>query len=206
LRVTLGLLAIAHIYWKFYIRDARFDGWWNGLNQAGYPNWVVVYVLSGEFAGALLLIPGIFTRWVALYALPLMIGASQFWLVRKGFFFTAAGAEMPILWSWRFWPRRDWVTVPMRSCPRRRSRSSAQPAAQSLPNKNVCANTCANGVRARAGDRARVRARYAPIAWSRSAIRSTTSSIPMESLTTSGPAPALIRSSSDSWRCVVDAG
>lgn len=99
LRVTLGLLAIAHIYWKFYIRDGGFDGWWNGLVMAGYPSWVIVYVLSGEFAGALLLIPGIFTRWVALYALPLMLGASQFWLVRKGFFFTIAGAEMPILWS-----------------------------------------------------------------------------------------------------------
>ena len=99
LRVTLGLLAIAHIYWKFYIRDGGFDGWWNGLVMAGYPSWVIVYVLSGEFAGALLLIPGIFTRWVALYALPLIIGASQFWLVRKGFFFTGAGAEMPILWA-----------------------------------------------------------------------------------------------------------
>jgi putative oxidoreductase len=60
---------------------------------------VVLYVLSGEFAGALLLIPGIFSRYVALYAAPLMMGAVQYWLVRKGFFFTAAGAEFPILWT-----------------------------------------------------------------------------------------------------------
>jgi putative oxidoreductase len=99
LRVTLGIFAIAHLYWKFFVRPDGFDGWWNGLITAGYPTWVVVYVLSGEFLGALLLIPGIYTRWVALYALPLIIGAAQFWAVRKGFFFTGAGAELPVLWA-----------------------------------------------------------------------------------------------------------
>ena len=99
LRLTLGIYAIAHIYWKFYIRPDGFDGWWNGLVMAGYPTWVIAYVLSGEFLGALLLIPGICTRWVALYAFPLIVGAAQFWAVRKGFFFTAAGSELPILWA-----------------------------------------------------------------------------------------------------------
>ena len=99
LRVCLGLYAVAHIYWKFYVRPDGFDGWWNGLIQAGYPAWVIVYVLSGEFLGALCLIPGIFTRWVALYCLPLILGAAQFWIVRKGFWFTVAGAELPILWA-----------------------------------------------------------------------------------------------------------
>jgi putative oxidoreductase len=99
LRVALGVYAILHLYWKFYVRPDGFDGWWNGLLMAGYPSWVILYVLSGEFAGALLLIPGIFTRWVALYCLPLIVGAAQFWMVRKGFFFTAAGAELPVLWA-----------------------------------------------------------------------------------------------------------
>ena len=99
LRVTLGIYAIAHIYWKFYIRPDGFDGWWNGLSWQGTRTGSSLYVLSGEFLGALLLIPGIFTRWVALYALPLIVGAAQFWLVRKGFFFTGAGAELPILWA-----------------------------------------------------------------------------------------------------------
>ncbi len=99
LRVTLGSLAIAHLYWKFFVREDGLVGWWANLNTNGYPDWVVWYVLSAEFAGAILLIPGIFTRWVALYCLPLMVAAAQYWLVRKGFFFTAAGAELPILWS-----------------------------------------------------------------------------------------------------------
>lgn len=57
------------------------------------------YCISAEFVGAILLIPGIFTRWAALYTLPLIMGAAQFWAVRKGFFFTGAGSELPILWS-----------------------------------------------------------------------------------------------------------
>jgi putative oxidoreductase len=99
LRVTLGALAIAHIYWKFYVLDGGLDAWWTNLNKNGYPDWVIWYVLSAEFAGAVLLIPGIFTRWVALYATPLILGAAQYWVVRKGFFFVYAGAEMPTLWA-----------------------------------------------------------------------------------------------------------
>ena len=97
LRVALGALFIAHLYWKFAIRG--FDQWWTSLESQGYPALVLAYVLSAEFAGALLLIPGVFTRWVSLYTLPLIAGAAQFWLTRKGFFFTAAGAELPILWG-----------------------------------------------------------------------------------------------------------
>jgi putative oxidoreductase len=97
LRLTLGSLFISHLSWKFAVRG--FDQWWTGLHDAGYSTPVVLYVLCAEFAGALLLIPGILTRWVSLFAVPLMLGASHFWLSRKGFFFTAAGAELPILWG-----------------------------------------------------------------------------------------------------------
>jgi putative oxidoreductase len=76
-----------------------FDAWWAGLYDAGYPSVALVYVLCAEFAGAALLIPGIHTRWVCLFALPLMVGAGQFWFARNGFYFTAAGAELPLLWG-----------------------------------------------------------------------------------------------------------
>lgn len=36
---------------------------------------------------------------MALYALPFMMGAAHFWIIRKGFYFTATGAELPIIWS-----------------------------------------------------------------------------------------------------------
>jgi len=98
LRVLLGLLFIAHLYWKFVLFPGGLNAWWNGLVSSGYPAFVPAYVLSAEVAGALLLIPGIFTRWVVLYAMPMMLGAAHFWLVRNGFYFTKGGAELPLVW------------------------------------------------------------------------------------------------------------
>lgn len=98
LRVLLGALFIAHLGWKLTVLPGGLPAWWDGLVAAGYPAFVPAYVLSAEVAGALLLIPGVATRYVALYAMPMMLGAAQFWLARKGFYFTKAGAELPLVW------------------------------------------------------------------------------------------------------------
>ena len=99
LRVTLGLMFLAHLYWKFEILPGGIHTWWTGLLANGYPRFVPWYVVSAELAGALMLIPGLYARWVSLYALPLTIGAAHFWLVHRGFYFTGAGAELPLAWS-----------------------------------------------------------------------------------------------------------
>ena len=70
-------------FWEAPLRDGGIEGWWQGLLSNGYPPYVPLYVLSAEVFGALLLIPGVLTRYVALYAVPMMLGATQFWLVRK---------------------------------------------------------------------------------------------------------------------------
>ena len=98
LRLLLGSLFIAHLYWKFAILPGGVQAWWSNLLAAGYPAFVPAYVLTAEFAGALFLIPGVLARYVALYAMPMMLGAAQFWLVRNGFYFTKAGAELPMVW------------------------------------------------------------------------------------------------------------
>jgi len=98
LRLLLGSLFIAHLYWKIAVLPGGLLAWRDGLIGNGYPSFVSYYVLSAEFAGALLLIPGVFARYVALYAAPMMIGAAQFWLARNGFYFTKAGAELPLVW------------------------------------------------------------------------------------------------------------
>jgi putative oxidoreductase len=98
LRLLLGSLFIAHLYWKMAALPGGIEAWWANLIRAGYPAFVPAYVLSAEVAGALLLIPGVLTRYVALYAIPMMIGAAHFWLIRKGFYFTGAGAELPLVW------------------------------------------------------------------------------------------------------------
>lgn len=99
LRLLLGSLFIAHLYWKLAVLPGGVEKWWVGFEANGYHWLVPYYVISAEFAGALLLIPGVLTRWVCLYTLPMMIGAAQFWAVRKGFYFTAAGCELPIVWA-----------------------------------------------------------------------------------------------------------
>ena len=54
---------------------------------------------SSELVGTLLLILGIYTRWACIYTMPLTIGAAQFWLMRNGFYFTAGGCELPVVWT-----------------------------------------------------------------------------------------------------------
>src|SRR5215218_8982471 len=92
LRLLLGALFITHLYWKLAVLPGGVQAWRDGLVLNGYPSFVPYYVLSAEFAGALLIIPGVFARYVSLYAIPMMIGAAQFWLDRNGFYFTKAGA------------------------------------------------------------------------------------------------------------------
>jgi len=99
LRVSLGMLFIVHLYWKLAIAEGGFQQWWGNFEKNGYHKLVPYYVVSAEILGAVLLIPGIHTRWVCLYVLPLMIGATHFWYVRKGFFFTMAGCELPLVWT-----------------------------------------------------------------------------------------------------------
>ena len=98
LRLLLGSLFLAHLYWKIAILPGGLPAWWQGLQYNGYPAFVPAYVLSAELLGCLLLIPGILTRYVALYAMPMMAGAAHFWFVRNGFYFTKSGAELPLVW------------------------------------------------------------------------------------------------------------
>jgi putative oxidoreductase len=97
LRLTLGAYFILHIYRKFAI--IGFASWWLGLQHNGYPVWVIVYVLISEFAAAIALPLGLWTRWVSLFVLPALIGVSQYWFARRGFWFTNSGAELPVLWT-----------------------------------------------------------------------------------------------------------
>jgi putative oxidoreductase len=97
LRAVVGALFILHIYRKFFITG--IDTWWESLAHSGYPKVVIIYVLVAEFSAAVALPLGLWTRWVSLLALPLIAGAAHFWLVRKGFWFSDAGAEFPLLWA-----------------------------------------------------------------------------------------------------------
>ena len=48
LRLLLGSLFIAHLYWKFAVLPGGLETWWGNLLDAGYPPAVPVYVLSAD--------------------------------------------------------------------------------------------------------------------------------------------------------------
>jgi putative oxidoreductase len=97
LRLSLAFFFIAHVYRKFAI--IGFDNWWNRLNRDGYADWVVYYTLAAESAGAVLLLLGIYARYVSLLALPVLIAVTHYWATRKGFWFGDGGAEFPLAWT-----------------------------------------------------------------------------------------------------------
>ncbi len=98
LRLSLAFLFIAHIYRKFAI--IGFDNWWSRLVvKDGYADWMLYYTLVAESAGAVLLLLGIYTRYVSLFALPVLIAVTHYWAIRKGFWFGDGGAEFPLAWS-----------------------------------------------------------------------------------------------------------
>jgi putative oxidoreductase len=84
-------------YRKFSI--SGFDVWWGGLVKQGYSSLSLAYTVAAEFAGALLLLLGIYSRYVSLLALPVMIAITYHWMVRKGFWFTDGGVEFPLAWT-----------------------------------------------------------------------------------------------------------
>jgi putative oxidoreductase len=97
LRLSLAAFFFAHVYRKFAI--IGFDNWWNGLIKAGYADWMLQYTLVAETAGAILLLLGLYSRYVSLVALPVLIAVTYHWAIRKGFWFGDGGAEFPLAWT-----------------------------------------------------------------------------------------------------------
>ncbi|SRR5258708_7784937 len=97
LRLSLAFFFIAHVYRKFAI--IGFDNWWSRLVKDGYADWMLYYTLAAESAGAVLLLLGVYSRYVSLFALPVLIAVTHYWAVRKGFWSGDGGAEFPLAWT-----------------------------------------------------------------------------------------------------------
>lgn len=99
LRVSLGLLFIAH---GLVLKVMTFGiaGTVGYFESIGYPGVFAYLVILGEIGGGLLLVAGLFTRWVSLALLPIMIGATL-QHAGNGWVFSAAGGgwEFPVFWT-----------------------------------------------------------------------------------------------------------
>lgn len=96
LRLALSFFFFAHLVRKFV--SVGFDTWWNGFIKDGYASWMLSYTVGIEFAGAVLLALGIYTRTVSLLALPVLIAVCVHWSTRRGFWFADGGIEFPLAW------------------------------------------------------------------------------------------------------------
>jgi len=87
LRVMLGVVFIAHGY---YIYDVVSSDALSAMinRRLGLPlgDYVTLYILFAHFLGGIMLVLGIFTRFVAMANLPVMMGAVLLFHFDQGFF------------------------------------------------------------------------------------------------------------------------
>lgn len=99
LRVSLGVLFLAHAGLKVFVFTpagaAKFFG------SLGLPSELAYLTIAAEVVGGVALILGVFTRWVALALIPVLLGAIVTVHGPAGFFFTNAngGWEYPAFWA-----------------------------------------------------------------------------------------------------------
>jgi putative oxidoreductase len=98
LRVTLGVLFLAHVGLKFFVFSVPgFVGYFGSL---GLPAWLAYVVIALELLGGLALILGIYAPWVALPLAVQMLGTIVLVHGKAGWLFTNKGGgwEFPALW------------------------------------------------------------------------------------------------------------
>ena len=98
LRVTMGVFFIAHAWLKYAVFTPA--GTVQYFQSLGLPGPLAYVVIAAEFFGGIALILGLWTRWVSLALLPIMLGAI-FAHAGNGFFFSApnGGWEFPAFWA-----------------------------------------------------------------------------------------------------------
>jgi len=94
LRVGLGVMLVAHGLLKVMV--FTLAGTAQFFEQVGFPSWMAYPVTFLEIAGGALLIVGIYSRFVAITAIPVLLGALYVHL-GNGWLFTAqnGGWEYP---------------------------------------------------------------------------------------------------------------
>lgn len=99
LRVSMGVLFLAHAGLKLFIfTPAGTAGYFASL---GLPGPLAYLVIAAELFGGLSLILGVYSRWVSLALVPILLGSIYVPHGAAGFFFSNEGGgwEFPAFWS-----------------------------------------------------------------------------------------------------------
>lgn len=99
LRVSLGVMLLAHgLLLKVF--TFTIPGTVGYFESIGYPGFFAYLVMLGEIGGGIALILGVWTRWISLALLPILIGATL-QHAGNGWVFSAAngGWEFPAFWT-----------------------------------------------------------------------------------------------------------
>lgn len=99
LRVSMGVLFLAHAYLKLVIFTPA--GTATYFESLGLPGALAYLVMAAELAGGLALILGVATRWVSLALVPILLGSIYVPHGAAGFFFSNEGGgwEFPAFWT-----------------------------------------------------------------------------------------------------------
>lgn len=94
LRLTLGTMFIAHGLLKVLV--FTLPGTVQFFESVGLPGWTAYAVVAAELGGGVLLVLGVYTRWVAAALVPVLLGALSVH-AGNGWLFTApnGGWEYP---------------------------------------------------------------------------------------------------------------
>ena len=95
LRLSLGIMFIAHALMKYVV--FTLPGTVKFFEMVGYPGFLAYIVVAAELIGGALLVLGVYTRWVSLALLPILLGAAMVH-VPNGWVFSApnGGWEYPV--------------------------------------------------------------------------------------------------------------
>ncbi len=96
LRLGLGAMFIAHALLKILV--FTMPGTVQFFESLGLPGWIAYLVTAAELGGGVLLILGLYARWVALALTPILLGAAFLVHWSNGWLFSSQGGgwEYPI--------------------------------------------------------------------------------------------------------------
>lgn len=99
LRIAMGILFLAHAGLKLFVFTPA--GTANFFASLGLPGPLAYLVIVAELFGGLALILGLYTRWVSLALVPILLGAIYAPHGAAGFFFSNEGGgwEFPAFWA-----------------------------------------------------------------------------------------------------------